>query len=65
MTEHICPLYKKVISDGLCVDVIGEVQGLKKNQELKYIRQWYTKTTIEEIKEICRQCVKHDTFEIR
>ncbi|SIR66495.1 hypothetical protein SAMN05421578_12936 [Paenibacillus macquariensis] len=37
MKECYCPLYKKVISDGLCVDVTGEVQGLKKEQELKFL----------------------------
>ncbi len=60
-----CPLYKKEISDGLCVDVIGEVQGLKKEEELKYIRQWYTKTSIEEIKLICKRSAIYDPIEYK
>lgn len=55
--RYYCPLLKKIIEEGLCVDINYENEKIMKEDELKAIKKMLKKTNAE-IKETCQNC-KH------
>lgn len=53
--RYFCPLIKKEIEYGKCVDINYELEGFKKEEEIKIIMR-SNKMTKEEMAEICRNC---------
>lgn len=52
---YFCPLIKKKIQYGRCIDINYEIEGFKKEEEIKEI-QVLNKITKEKIVEICGNC---------
>ncbi|MED4907471.1 hypothetical protein P9761_29115 [Brevibacillus centrosporus] len=50
-----CPLYKKEIGDGKCLDICYELSNIKKEEFIKDIRK-HNNINNEEIIEICEKC---------
>ncbi len=56
--EYYCPLFKKTISYGRCVDINYELEKIIKENELKFIRRILV-TNNKEIQNICIKCLNY------
>lgn len=50
-----CPLYKKEIGDGKCLDICYELSNIKKEEYIRDIRK-HRNLTNEEMIDVCEKC---------